>query len=74
MPNEVEEILFPYNSNNAILLDTIDEMIRSKKDILDILEITNKKILKDNFGLSDNDIKLATNIWKKLSNRGLNRA
>jgi len=74
MPNEVEEILLPYNSNNAILLDTIDEMIRSKKDILDILEITNKKILKDNFGLSYNDIKLATNIWKKLSNRRLNRA
>lgn len=73
MPNEVEEILLPYNVNNANLLPLIDEMIRAKKDISEILEITNQKILKDNFGLSDNDIMLANGIWKKLSQRRLNR-
>lgn len=31
MPNEVEEILLPYNSNNADLLPEIDKMIRAKK-------------------------------------------
>ena len=48
-------------------------MIRDKKDISEVLKITNEKILKDNFGLSDSDIKMADNIWKKLSNRRLNR-
>ncbi|WCC41745.1 class I SAM-dependent methyltransferase [Tenacibaculum finnmarkense] len=73
MPNEVERILLPYNENNAELLPVIDKMIREKKDISELLEITNKKILKENFGLTDSEIKLADGIWKKLSNRRLNR-
>ncbi len=73
MPNEAEEILLPYNQNNSDLLGIIDDMIRIKKNISEILEITNKKILKDNFGFSSEDIKTAHNIWKKLLNRRLNR-
>ncbi|MDA3837480.1 MAG: class I SAM-dependent methyltransferase [Candidatus Delongbacteria bacterium] len=73
MPNEVEEILLPYNENNAELLPVIDKMIRAKKDISEILKITNDKILKDNFGFSDSEIELADSIWKKLSKRRLNR-
>ena len=73
MPNEVEEILLPYNVNNAELLSIIDEMIRAKKDISEILKITNKKILKENFNFSNSDIKLADSIWRKLSRRRLNR-
>lgn len=73
MPNEVEEILLPYNSNNADLLPEIDKMIRAKKDISEILKITNQKILKENFGFTDSEIELADSIWKKLSKRRLNR-
>ena len=73
MPNEVEEILLPYNSGNADLLGTIDEMIRSKKDITEILKITNPIILKANYGLTDNEIEIANGIWLKLSSRRLNR-
>ena len=73
MPREVEEILLPYHENNIDLLPIIDRMIRNKKDITEILEITNRRILKDNFGLSNNDIELADRIWKKLSKRRLNR-
>jgi len=73
MPSEVEDILLPYHNDNIDLLPIIDKMIREKKDITEILEITNQRILKDNFGLSDNDIKLADRIWKKLSKRRLNR-
>lgn len=73
MPNEVEEILLPYDSNNAELLPEIDKMIRAKKDISEILKITNQKILKENFGLSDSEIDLADSIWRKLSKRRLNR-
>ncbi len=73
MPNEVEEILLPYHNKHAELLPVIDEMIRAKKDITEILEITNTKILKDNFGFSNADIKLANTIWERLSYRRLNR-
>lgn len=73
MPNEVERVLLPYNPNNAELLPTIDKLIREKKDISEILKITNKRILKENFGLTDEEINLADSIWKKLSKRRLNR-
>ena len=73
MPNEVERIFLPYNKNNAELLPVINKMIRDKKDISELLKITNKKILKENFGLTDSEIELADNIWKKLSKRRLNR-
>jgi len=73
MPNEVERILLPYNENNAELLPVIDKMIREKKNISELLKITNEKILKENFGLTDSEIELADGIWKKLSKRRLNR-
>ncbi len=73
MPNEVEEILLPYHKENEILLDPLNHMIREGKVIEDILNITNKRILKDNYGFSLKDILLANNIWKKLLNRRFNR-
>jgi len=73
MPNEVERILLPYDEKNAELLPIIDKMIRQKKDISELLKITNEKILKENYGLTNEEIDLADNIWKKLSNRRLNR-
>ncbi len=73
MPNEVEEILLPYHPDNADLLPEIDKGIREKKDINEILAITNQKILKEIFGFSNLEIKIADKIWKKLSKRRLNR-
>ena len=73
MPNEVERILLPYNEKNAELLPIIDKMIREKKDISELLKITNEKILKENYGLTNEEIELADSIWKKLSYRRLNR-
>ncbi len=73
MPNEVEEILLPYNENNAELLPTINKMIRTKTNISEVLKITNEKILKDHYGFSQYEVDLADNIWKKLSKRRLGR-
>jgi len=73
MPNEVERILLPYNENNAKLLPIIDKMIREKKNISELLKITNEKILKENFRFTDSEIELADGIWRKLSERRLNR-
>jgi adenine-specific DNA-methyltransferase len=73
MPSETEQILLPYQKENSDLLSTIDKMMREKKSIDEILKITNKQILRDGYGFTDKEIKLADSIWKKLSARRLNR-
>lgn len=73
MPNETESVLLPYSIKNEELLLLIDKKIRTKTKIEDILKITNEIILKQNFGLSDKEIKIAHNIWVKLSTRRLGR-
>jgi adenine-specific DNA methylase len=73
MPNEAEDILLPYHKSNEKLLPTIDAMMRERKGISEILQITNKKILKDQYGLSNSEIALADSIRIKLSQRRLNR-
>jgi adenine-specific DNA methylase len=74
MPSEAGKILLPYKTENAELLSTIDQMMRDKKDIDQILKITNEQILKKGFGFTDKEIELADSIWKKLSTRRLNRS
>lgn len=73
MPNEAERVLLPYHKDNAALLPQIDKLIRGKTDIEDILKITNHVILKEHYGLTLKEIKMAHRIWKKLSFRRLNR-
>ncbi|MES2652983.1 MAG: class I SAM-dependent methyltransferase [Bacteroidota bacterium] len=73
MPNETERILLPYKKEHAKLLSKIDSMIREKVSIEEILKITDKVILKSSYGLTDKEIQLANNIWRKLSKRRLNR-
>ena len=73
MPNEAERVLLPYHKDNSALLLQIDKLIRNKSDIEEILKITNQIILKERYGLTQKEIKLAHSIWKKLSYRRLNR-
>lgn len=73
MPNEAEKVLLPYHIDNASLLPQIDKLIREKTDIEEVLKITNQIILKEHFGMSQQEIDLAHSIWKKLSSRRLNR-
>lgn len=74
MPSEAEKVLLPYHKDNAALLSKIDKLIRNKSDIEEVLKITNQIILKEHYGLTQKEIKLAHNIWKKLSARRLNRS
>jgi len=55
------------------MLSRIDELIRDKTDIEEVLKITNEVILKQHYGLTQKEIDLAHSIWKKLSKRRLNR-
>lgn len=74
MPSEAEKILLPYRTGNAELLPVIDKMMRDKKNIDQILKISNEQILKKGYGFTSKEIKLADGIWKKLSGRRLNRS
>ena len=56
MPNEVESIVIPYNESNSELLLEIDQRLRKKQSIHEILEYTNNIILKETFGFSDDEI------------------
>ncbi len=73
MPNETERVLLPYHHDSATLLSLIDTLIRDKTDIEEVLKITNEIILKQHYGMTQKEIDLAHGIWKKLSNRRLNR-
>lgn len=73
MPNETEKVLLPYHSENSLLLSKIDELIRNKTKIEDVLTFTNEIILKEHYSLTQKEIKMAHSIWKKLSMRRLNR-
>ena len=73
MPSETEQIVLPYRIENAEIFSYIDKMMRQKKNIKSILEMSNQKILKEGYGFSEREIILADSIWKKLSSRRLNR-
>ena len=73
MPNEVEDVLLPYDEENAKILHQIDRMMRDKNNIHEILEFTDRTILKEGCGFSDSEIGVASNIWKKLLNRRMSR-
>jgi hypothetical protein len=73
MPSEVEKIRLPYRKQNASLLKEIDYMLREKRPIVKILEYTNNIILKEGYGFTETEIKIANSIWQKLSSRRLNR-
>jgi len=73
MPNETERVLLPYHNDNSKLLSQIDKSIRDKTDIEEVLKITNEIILKQHYGMTQQEIDLAHGIWKKLSYRRLNR-
>lgn len=73
MPNEVEDVLIPYNKANSKILDQIDDMMRKKNSIDKILQFTDPIILKEGYGLSDSEIETANRIWKKLLNRRMSR-
>jgi adenine-specific DNA methylase len=73
MPNEVEEILLPYKSKHEKILGKLDVMLRKKQDIESVLDYSDSIILKRGFGFSNKEIDIARSIWRKLSQRRLNR-
>lgn len=73
LPSEVKAILLPYQDDNYQLITTIDEILRSKSNIDDILKITDNIILRERLQMTDCEIATANSIWRKLSTRRINR-
>lgn len=74
MPGEAAMIPLPYAESNASLLSTIDTMLRCQDDITDILKITDEIILRQGLGMTKHQVDIAQSIWRKLSDRRLNRS
>lgn len=70
-PTEVEELPLPI-LENKLDFDKIDQLIREDK-IEEVLDIIDNELLIKQLKLSKNEVLELRNIWKKLSNRRLNR-
>lgn len=66
-------LYIPYCTENEMLFEKINQMLRNNCEINEILDYTDKKILKENLLLSPEDIELAKHIRQKLLNKRINR-
>lgn len=79
LPREVGAVILPdlQRMEHKVvddLLNTIDDHIRSKKDIEDLLDIIDRAVLIDCLGIEKDVINAFRGIWKKLMNRRLTRS
>lgn len=73
MPSEVQKVILPYSPDNASLLPVIDKALKDGEGIERILDITDQLILVERYGLSQSDVATIRNVWRKMSQRRLNR-
>lgn len=71
-PSEIRKLMIPMK--NAELLDVkkIDQLIRDNK-IEEVLDYSDRILLVNGLGLSNNEVQMLRNIWLKLSERRLGR-
>jgi len=71
-PTEIEELLIPVVEDHGIDIKLIDELIR-KDCIEEVLDIVDKAVLIDHYGFSLEETLELRGIWRKMSNRRINR-
>jgi len=71
-PTEIEELLIPVVEEHGIDVNLIDELIREDR-IEEVLDIVDKAVLIDHYGFSLEETIEFRNIWKKMSDRRINR-
>lgn len=71
-PTEIEELLIPVVENHGIDVNLIDELIREDR-IEEVLDIVDKAVLIDHYGFSLDETLELRNIWRKMSDRRINR-
>ena len=71
-PSEIEEIQIPVLKNVSVDFDKIDALIR-KREIDKVLDIIDEALLIEHHGFSREEVSQLRGIWKKLSQRRINR-
>ena len=71
-PTEAERLPLPITKTSAFDLEAIDLLMRQGR-IEDILDMNDKQLLSDQFGLSKKDLKTLRLIWMKLRDRRIHR-
>lgn len=71
-PTEIEEIKMPSPIELNIDFGLVDSLIRERK-IEEVLDIVDKELLINQHGFIKQDVKELRNIWRKLSERRINR-
>ncbi|WP_427071269.1 N-6 DNA methylase [Lysinibacillus fusiformis] len=71
-PSEAENLLIPYINDIELDFALIDNLIRQNK-IDEVLDITDQVLLIDGLGLSVEEVSALRDIWKKMSDRRINR-
>jgi adenine-specific DNA-methyltransferase len=71
-PTEIEELLIPVVENHGINVNLIDELIREDR-IEEVLDIVDKAVLIDHYGFTLKETLELREIWKKMSDRRINR-
>jgi len=71
-PTEIEEIPMPILEKTKIDFKKIDRLIRQRK-IEEVLDIVDRELLIKQLKFTVNEVQMLRGIWKKLSNRRLNR-
>ena len=71
-PSEIEEIQIPVLKNVSVDFDMIDALIR-KREIDKVLDIIDEALLIEHHGFSREEVSQLRGIWKKLSQRRINR-
>jgi len=71
-PSECEKLPLPIRGYESLPVERIDELIRQNR-VEEVLEITDKILLIDNMGISEEEVYTLREIWKKLRDRRINR-
>lgn len=71
-PNEIRKLKIPIKNSEKLNLKEIDKNI-TNNEIEKTLDENDKVLLEEGIGLSKKDIAMLRNIWKKLSERRINR-
>lgn len=71
-PTEIEDIILPKPVEFNVDFELIDSLIRQRK-IEEVLDIVDKELLIKQHGFTKEEVKALRAIWKKLSDRRINR-
>lgn len=71
-PTEIEELPIPISDEINVNFDQIDQLMRNRR-IDEVLDIIDRAVLIDQYGFTEQEMTLLRSVWRKLSNRRINR-